>query len=305
MTLTNTNSLILLQAAKSLGITAQILNSSQGKIQLTKGQKSRIVHKHGFNLNPHQAIILTRNKIKTLALLRRHNLPTPRSSRHFPLVVKPVSGQKGQHVYLNIHSPTQLNAVRKRISGPTLIQQFIPGRDLRFFVLNGQVIGITHRQPPRITGDGRSTIKQLIIAENLRRVQLTLTLGRRMLNRLHHWPRIRWYLSLQGQDLKTVLPKNQTIELYPLANFSTGGSTHTLLLHQVHPSLIRLAQKAVKLTGLTVAGVDILVKNWRQPVKNNAYILEINSDPSLRLHAWPNTGRPQPVAETLLRHIFS
>src|SRR3989344_9584257 len=135
MTLTNTNSLILLQAAKSLGITAQILNSSQGKIQLTKGQKSRIVHKHGFNLNPHQAIILTRNKIKTLALLRRHSLPTPRSSRHFPLVVKPVSGQKGQGVYLNIKNQSQLDTALNQFSGPTLIQQFIPGYDFRFFLL--------------------------------------------------------------------------------------------------------------------------------------------------------------------------
>src|SRR3990167_8001502 len=108
MTLTNTNSLVLLQAAKVLGITAQILNSSQGKIKLTKGQKSHIVHKRGFNLNSHQAIILTRSKIKTLVLLRHHSLPAPRSSRHFPLVVKPVSGQKGQDVYLNIKNQPQL-----------------------------------------------------------------------------------------------------------------------------------------------------------------------------------------------------
>ncbi|OGY16616.1 MAG: hypothetical protein A2784_03765 [Candidatus Chisholmbacteria bacterium RIFCSPHIGHO2_01_FULL_48_12] len=311
MTLTNTNSLVLLQAAKVLGITAQILNSSQGKIKLIKGQKSHIVHKCGFNLNPHQAIILTRNKLKTLALLRRHGLPTPKiyylkSNISFPLVLKPVSGQKGQHVYLNLQNQAQLDTALTQISDPALTQQFIPGHDLRFFVLAGKVIGITHRQPPRITGDGRSTIKQLIIAENLRRVHLTLTLGHRMLNRLHHWPRIRWYLSLQGQDLKAVLSKNQTIELYPLANFSTGGSTHTLLLNQVHPSLIRLAQKAVKLTDLTVAGVDMIVKNWRHPAQpENAYIIEINSDPSLRLHSWPNTGRPQPVAKKLLHYIFS
>ena len=304
MTLTNTNSLILLQAAKTLGISTQILNSSQGKIKLTKGEKSHIVHKHGFNLNPHQAIVLTRNKIKTLTLLRRHGLPVPkiydlRSKIYFPLVIKPVSGQKGQHVYLNIKNQPQLATALTQISGPTLMQSFIPGRDLRFFVLNNQVIGITHRRPPQITGDGRSTIKQLIDAENLRRVKLTQSSGRRMLNRLRHWPRIRWYLNLQGLALKAILPKNQTLELYPLANFSTGGSAHTLPLSQVHPSLIRLAQKAVKLTGLTVAGVDMIISD------KGAYILEVNSDPSLRLHEWPNTGRPQPVAEKLFRYIFS
>lgn len=297
--LTNTNSLILLQAAPALGITAQILNSSQGKIRLTKGKKSHIVHKKGFNLNSHQAIILTRNKIKTLTLLRRHGLPVPRPSHRFPLVVKPVSGQKGQHVYLNIKNQLQLATALTQISGPTLMQPFIPGQDLRFFVLNNQVIGITHRRPPTLTGDGRSTIKQLIDQENLRRLKLTKLKGHRLLNRLHHWPRLRWYLNLQGLALKAVLPKNKTIELYPLANFSTGGSAHTLTRSQVHPSLIRLAQKAVKLTGLTVAGVDVIISD------KGAYVLEINSDPSLRLHEWPNTGRPQPVATKLLQYIFS
>lgn len=288
MSITNTNSRILLQAARKLGITARLLDSAK-------------VHPHSFGLNSHQAILLTRDKLKTLALLRRHGLPVPSSSSQFPLAVKPVSGQKGQHVYLNIRNQSQLDAALTQISGPTLIQQFIPGKDLRFFVLDNQVIGIVHRQPPTLTGDGHSTIKQLIDQENLRRIKLTRKSGRRMLNRLRHWPRIRWYLNLQGLTLKSILPRAKTIELYPLANFSTGGSAHTLLLSQVHSSLISLAEQAVKLTGLTVAGVDMLVKDWLRP---NAYVLEINSDPSLRLHEWPNTGRPQPVARKLLQYIF-
>lgn len=296
---TNTNSRILIDAARKLGISVKILNSSQGKIRLIKGKKSHIVHKHGFNLNPHQAIVLTRNKLKTLALLRRHGLPVPRPSHRFPLAVKPVSGQKGQHVYLNIQNQLQLAAALTQISGPTLMQSFIPGQDLRFFVLNNQVIGITHRQPPQITGDGHSTIRQLIKAENLRRLQLTKTKGRRLLNRLRHWPRIRFHLHLQGLTLKAILPRNKTITLYPISNVSTGGSAHALTRSQVHPSLIKLAQKAVKLTGLTVAGVDMIISD------KGAYILEVNSDPSLRLHAWPNTGRPQPVATKLLQYIFS
>ena len=302
MPITNTNPRILLQAAKTLRITPQILDKVKYKIKLTKGKKSHIVHKHGFNLNSHQSIVLTRNKAKTLALLAYHHLPIPSpSSTKFPLVVKPVSGQKGRHVYLNIRNQSQLQSALTRISNPTLIQQFIPGHDLRFFVLANKVIGITHRRPPQITGNGHSTVKQLIDAENLRRVALTKANGKRMLNRLRNWPRIKWYL-----DLQTVLPKNKTIQVYPLSNFSTGGSAHTLPKNQVHPSLIRLAQKAVKLTGLTIAGVDMLVKDWHKPASNkNAYILEINSDPSLRLHEWPNTGKPQPVTAKLLQYIFT
>jgi cyanophycin synthetase len=300
MTLTNTNSLILLQATKTLGIAAQILNLSQGKIRLTKGKKSHIVHKLGFNLNSHQAIISTRNKLKTLTLLRRHGLPIPRPSHRFPVAAKPISGQKGQHVYLNIQNRSQLRTALKNISAPALIQPFILGHDLRFFVLAGKVIGIVHRRPPQLNGDGRSTIKQLIDAENRRRVRLTKTSGRRLLNRLHNWPRLKWYL-----DLQAILPKNKTIEVYPLSNFSTGGSAHALTKNQVHPLLIKLAERAVALTGLTVAGVDMIVKDWAKPIKNNAYVLEVNSDPSLRLHAWPNTGKPQPVATQLLRYIFA
>ena len=314
MSITNTNSRIILQAAKKLGITARVLDSAKLKIKLTYGAHSHLVHSHSFGLNPHQAILLTRNKLKTLDLLRRHGLPVPSPrTPGFPLALKPVSGQKGQHVYLDIRNQAQLDAALKQISGPTLMQQFIPGKDLRFFVLNNQVIGIVHRQPPTLIGDGHSTIKEVLDQENRRRVKLTQTSGRRLLNRLRHWPRIKWYLKLQGLSLESVLPEDKTIELYPLANFSTGGSAHALTSNQVHSSLISLAQKAVTLTGLTVVGVDMIVKDWHKPTSakgrsssgRNAYILEVNSDPSLRLHAWPNTGRPQPVAEKLLQYIFS
>ncbi|MBI4034904.1 MAG: ATP-grasp domain-containing protein [Candidatus Chisholmbacteria bacterium] len=311
MPLSNTNSRILLQAAKSLGITAQIINYPNEKIKLTKGQKSHIVHKKGINLNLHSAIILTRNKAKTLDLLRHHGLPIPKiydlkSNISFPLVVKPISGQKGQHVYLNIQNQNQLDTALTHISGPVLTQQFIPGHDLRFLILAGKVIGIVNRRLPRITGDGHSTIKQLLNQENTRRVKLTQKIGRRMLNRLRHWPRINWYLKLQSLTLNSILPKAKTIAVYPLANFSTGASAHALAKNQIHPSLIRLAEQTVKLTRLKVAGVDMIVKDWTKPATpNNAYIIEINSDPSLRLHDWPNTGHPQHVAQKLLTYIFS
>lgn len=309
MPLTNTNSRILLQAAKSLGITTQIFNLSEVKIKLTKGQKSHIVHKKGLNLNSRSAIRLTHNKTKTLTLLHRHGLPVPPSSNRFPLVVKPAFGQKGQHVYLNIQNQSQLDNILKifqKLNLPILVQPFLEGHDLRFFVLNGQVIGITHRQPPQITGNGHSTIKQLIESENYHRVKLSQISGHRVLNRLRHWPRIRWYLTLQGTSLQDILPQEKTIEVYPLANFSTGGSAHALKPNQVHPSIIKLAQTAVKLTDLTVAGVDMIVKEWHKPATpNNAYIIEVNSDPSLRLHDWPNTGRPQHVAQKLLNFIFT
>jgi cyanophycin synthetase len=125
-----------------------------------------------------------------------------------------------------------------------------------------------------------------------------------MLNRMRRWGRIEWYLESQGKTFKDIPEKGEKVIVYPLPNFSTGGSVKTIPLESIHPSLIKLAEKAAQALGLVICGVDILIKDLKKPVSSrNSVIIELNSDPGIRLHEWPNEGRSQPVTTKILHFI--
>jgi cyanophycin synthetase len=321
--ITNTNHLILLKAAKKLGITPQILQTKPVAVKYICKNKSHLITEKSFGLNKSQkAKTISKNKASTLTVLQKANLPTPQfhliTKRHhykkalksipFPQVIKPLTGQKGKYIFLNIKDQPSgqqaVNQILDHYPEGCIIESFHPGNDYRFLLLNHQLIGLSQRLSPTITGDNQHTIKQLIRIENQRRFQQNQKLGKRMLNRMHNWPRIKWNLAQQNLTLKTILPKNKTITLYPIPNFSTGGSVKAIDIKTIHPSLIKLATTASQLIGLNIIGIDILIKKLNQPPKDNAVIIEVNSDPGLRLHDWPNQGKSQHTAEKILKHIF-
>jgi len=319
---TNTNILILLQTADQLGIKWQVLDWDKYKIKLSQDQQNHLITKKSFGLNHSKAIEISRDKYLTNQQLKQADLNVLRQlkinslaeyfkkadSIPFPQVIKPVTGEKGWQVYIKLadknQAVTALNQLFK-YSQSALIEPYFDGQDHRFLILNNQLIGLAQRYPPIIKPDGQNSLRTLIENENQRRLKLTQTAGKRMLNRLLVWPRIQWYLNQQGLNLDSVPEKERQITIYPLANFSTGGSVKTIAFDQIHPGYITIAQQAAQSLDLTIAGVDMLIKdNQIKPSKTNYVINEVNSDPSLRLHEWPNQGKPQLVTQKILKFIF-
>jgi len=310
---TNSNLQILFAAAQQLHLRPKVISSDPPVLQISTGAKTHRITEKSFGLNSTKTINLSHNKSKTIKILQKHHLPTPAQtiiyhekdypsacqSIPFPQVIKPLTGQKGRLVFLNINHLAAGRAAVKQVLNHypdgCLIESYHSGQDYRFLVFNFKVIGVARRLAPTITGNGKSTIKQLIDQENMKRQRQFLQTGRRRLNRIRNWPRLSWYLHLQGTSLQSVLPKNKTIALYPLPNFSSGGSVKTISLKSVPPALINLAESAAKIIGLKICGIDMVGKT----------IIELNSDPGLRLHDWPNQGKPQHVAEIILKSIFN
>ncbi len=331
----NTNHLILLETAKKLGIKTKILSYNPIKIEYTYQNKTHLITQRSFGINTSlKAREISRDKALTLQTLALANLPTPRhatiSSPHnyqdinipFPQVIKPSIGEKGKYVFLNIKDqPTGQKAVNEVLSHyPSVnIETYHQGKDYRFICLHFKLIGLARRDPPTITGDGQSTIRKLIETENDRRFKTNQKLGKRMLNRMRNWKRLEFNLNLQDLSLDDTLPQNKTITLYKIPNFSTGGSVTAIDIKSIHPSLAELAETTAKTIGLEITGIDILIKDLNKPAStrsrsstrggpatpDNATIIEVNSDPGLRLHDWPNHGQPQKVTEKILKSIFN
>lgn len=321
--ITNTNILIILQACQKLGIDFKILDWQKYKIKLIKNNKTHLIWKKSLGINPSQAIQISRDKHQTYLALKKTNLPVLpqiiiknlknyQEKLHlipFPQVIKLLSGEKGKHIFLNIKTKSQGEKTIKKLLKKTeacVVEPFFKGKDYRFMVLNNEVIGLSQRKPPIIIADGKHNIKQLIEIENQKRLEYNQKVGRRMLNRMLIWDRIKWYLKHQGLKLTDIPSKNKKITVYPIANFSTGGTVETISLNKIHPSYLELAIKAAQVIGLTVSGIDILIKEIKKKATNkNCAIIEVNSDPGLRLHDWPNKGKPQGVAEKILGDIFN
>ncbi len=91
--------------------------------------------------------------------------------------------------------------------------------------LDGELLDVVRRRPPRVTGDGHSTIEALIAAENWRRVarrhQALLRLLRVDLECV-------LTLQAQGLTLASVLPKGRTIHLKTVINQGTIDDNETV-----------------------------------------------------------------------------
>ncbi|ANF97046.1 cyanophycin synthetase [Paenibacillus bovis] len=261
------------------------------------------------------------DKEMTKHLLEAAGLPVPRgtviSTRSelvkaviqlgFPLVLKPANGRQGQGVMTNLQSVLQLeqayNFVSREFPEYTeyIVERYFTGQDYRFTVVGGKLVAASLRQPPTVTGDGVSTIRQLIAIENTNPLR-----GAGHEKPMSEIPleQARGFLEQASRSLDDVLLEGETLCVMSSANLSTGGSAKDVT-DQVHPSYERLAIEAAQAIGLDVAGVDIISPDIRVPLNSQeACILEVNAAPGIRMHHYPAKGTPRDVGAAIVDYLF-
>ena len=86
----------------------------------------------------------------------------------FPVVLKPDVGERGREVVVARGWP-DVDAYLERTAEPALIQEYVPGRELGVFYVrlpgkaSGRIFSITDKRLISVTGDGRSTLEELIL----------------------------------------------------------------------------------------------------------------------------------------------
>ncbi len=85
-----------------------------------------------------------------------------------PVVLKPDVGQRGSGVAV-IRSRDEMNSYLTRAAGDVIIQRHLDGEEFGVFYYRyprerrGRVFSITHKLFPTVTGDGRRTLRELIL----------------------------------------------------------------------------------------------------------------------------------------------
>ena len=201
-----------------------------------------------------------------------------------PCVVKPVGSSGGYSVTSGIRTSADLMRARlraSRVDRRLMIERQAAGDFYRFLVLDGALLDVVRRRPPRVTGDGSSTIEQLIEAENRRRIE---NRHQEML-----WPLrvdLDCVLTLEaaGLTLSSVIPAGVTVPIKTVVSQGTMRDNETVR-DQIAPELVEQTIEAARLVGLRLAGVDVITPSLSESLATaGGVIIEVNGPPGLNYH---------------------
>jgi cyanophycin synthetase len=223
-----------------------------------------------------------------------------------PCVVKPVADGAGFGVTSGVRTRAHLVRARLRASRSNdrlLIERQIAGDNYRLMFLDGALLDVVRRHPPKVTGDGSSTIAELIEAENARRLaRQSEVLFRRLRIDLD----CILTLEAAGLTVRSVLPAGTTVPVKEVVNQNTIEDNETVR-EQIAEGLVDEARAAAELIGVRLAGVDVVTADLSRPLADSGgAILEVNCPPGLHFHyevtdAANATRVAVPILQALLR----
>ncbi|MBS3816431.1 MAG: cyanophycin synthetase [Candidatus Thermoplasmatota archaeon] len=223
----------------------------------------------------------------------------------YPVVIKPVSGNHGNGVLVNLKNPDELTeafSVAKEHASYILVEKYLKGEDYRALIVNHEVVAVAKRIPAHVVGDGSSTIKELVELAN--KDPKRGEDHESVLTKLSIDEEVKINLEQQGLTLDHVPKNGENVWLRRTANISTGGTAidHT---EDIDEGLKRILERTSRIIGLDLMGVDIIAEDISRPVEEiNWGIIEVNSSPGLRMHISPSAGEPQPVGEKIIDHLY-
>ncbi|MCA1745140.1 MAG: hypothetical protein LC643_05435 [Bacteroidales bacterium] len=179
----------------------------------------------------------------------------------FPLVVKPANTDHGIGVSTAIINQNQLLTAIERafsFSDKVIVEEYYPGKEFRFLVIDGHVRAIAYREPANVIGDGVSTVQQLIAEKNIGRGDDY----RYPLLKIRVDEEVLRHLQALSLTIESVIPKGEKVFLRKNSNLSTGGDS--IDVTDAMPDFYKeVAVKAAGAAGLRIAGVDISSKIWK------------------------------------------
>jgi D-alanine-D-alanine ligase-like ATP-grasp enzyme len=219
----------------------------------------------------------------------------------FPFITKPNSGSQGSEV-TKIYNKTEFYFAMKRIFKKdkiALVEKYIEGRDYRVVVLDDRIISAYERIPLNVTGDGRSTIKNLI-----KKKQISFSKIKRDIKIDNKSAIIKNKLKRQGYTLASILPKSETIYLLDNANLSSGGDSIDVT-SQIHNEFKKIAISLTRDMGLRLCGVDLMVQGDIKEKPNKYFIIEINAAPGLDHYVTTGLAQKKIVEDLYLKVLQS
>ena len=286
-------------------------------VQLGYGKHRHYIQAAMTDRTSATAVELVQDKDYTKALLSRAGIPVPegrvvRSATEAiaamhelgaPVVVKPLTGRQGNGVSIGLETADEMQQAYQDASlfSPTvLVEKLLTGRNYRLLVVDYKLVAASERTPCTVVGDGKHTIKELIDAEN--RNPLRGEGHEKPLTQIRVDHSVFQHLKRVGLTPKSIPHNKEEVTLSERVNLSAGATARDVT-DEVHPSIKSMCERAARLVGLDVCGVDLITENISEPVKHGG-ILELNAGPGLRMHCFPSEGQPRDVGGAIVEMIY-
>ncbi|HWE32973.1 MAG TPA: hypothetical protein VG410_05765 [Solirubrobacteraceae bacterium] len=305
------------------GCDAVIAELAPGLFELTRGERRTRVYQQTVEIDDPVTLRVALDKAVVHRLMAERGVPTPERvewnvsdpapALEFlrraggPCVVKPAAGTGGGHgVTPGIETAEEL--MRARIHAATggerlLIEHQVAGDVYRLLFLDGELLDVVRSVPASLTGDGGSTIEQLIARENERRAGAQGAAGLALLG-----INLDTVLTLQhaGLRLSSVVPAGKRLQLRAATNNNAAEDNETWR-GEVAAEVVAAARKAAAAVGLRLAGIDVVGPSVAAPLEQTgAIIAEVNGTPGLHHHYLvADPDRATRVAIPILERLLS
>lgn len=300
------------------GLPFEIIDEKNNLIAVTHNGKEYIIHEGTISdANSLIAYWISNDKWMTKqflkrkglsyargVLLRRDDTPEMPESFQFPLVVKPATTDHGIAVSADIQTREELNAaIAKAFSHApkVIVEEYFPGREYRFLVIDEQVRAIAYRVPANVTGDGVHTISQLVDKKNEGRgTDYTHPLLKIVID-----DEVGRHLRALSMSDETVPGAGEQVFLRRNSNLSTGGDS--IDVTDDMPDFYNdVAVQAAQAAGLKIAGVDVIIRDPAAvPGPDNYIVVELNAPAMLSMHDFPYVGKNRHVEQYVLDSILN
>ena len=281
------------------------------------GGRQELFHEINSRLMPHVWMEVCSNKHLCLQVMANNGFSVPRGGKFklqdldqmlsfayevdFPVVLKPNFGTQGYLVFAAIESAAELYQACLHASSLVaddsdfLLESKFCGDEYRVLLLTTGQFAVLRRDPPKIIGDGVSSIKDLVAKESERRASDFSNCLRPILLDFV----AESYLQQQGLSVHSVLKEGQEVCVRPNSNLYTGGFA-TDVTSEIHPEYISMLMNLFKVfPNLPYVGVDLMTKSISQYLSEHV-ILELNTMPAIGPHHAPAAGMAHNVAGWLV-----
>ena len=309
---------ILMKESIKRGITVNVVDRSENFISLKKGEKIEYVKQATkTSKDTYVSVLIMENKTVTKKVLAEKGVKVPRGEEfntiedakikahnyiNKPIVIKPKSTNFGIGINIfpegaNLEDIIHAFEIAFKNDNTVLIEEFIKGKEYRFLVINDEVVGILHRVPANVIGDGEKSITELVEVKNqdpLRGKGYVTPLEKIRLEE-----NAELFLKQQGKNFDYIPKKDEIIYLRENSNISTGGDSVDYT-DDIPQKFKDIAVNAAKAAGAKICGVDMMLEDYSDENTNYA-IIELNFNPAIHIQSYPYKGKERKIATHVLK----
>ncbi|WP_321333366.1 bifunctional glutamate--cysteine ligase GshA/glutathione synthetase GshB [uncultured Bacteroides sp.] len=310
---------LLLREAVRRGISFDIMDRKENFIRLEKeGNIQYVKQATKTSLDNYASILAMENKLVTKRILKEHGIRVPKGEEYthaetakadfirfqgLSVVIKPNQTNFGTGITIlkeNRNETTFQRAVDIAFEHDStiLIEEFVEGKEYRFFVMRDKVVGILHRVPANVAGNGIQSIRELVHLKN--EDPLRGKGYRTPLEKIQLGEAEAIFLQAQHKTFDYIPMAGEIVYLRENSNISTGGDSIDFT-DDIPDSYKQIAIQAAQALNVSITGLDMIIPDYRKEAsKDNYAIIELNFNPAIHIHCHPFKGENRKLNEKLI-----